>query len=130
MKATREGIWKVRLTKGVSVSSGVLYFPIHLLPKPKLKMQKHKISQAIQKGKVEDDPTDGIFVLCNFVFSTTRITALKIHRLERDGFTGEGSASVFASIKSMGMLLFASMKPGPSPYLTVLKCYKTAGSNQ
>lgn len=28
------------------------------------------------------------------------------------------------------MLLFASMKRGPSPYLTVLKCYKTAGSNQ
>ena len=93
-------------------------------------MQKRKISQAIQKGKAENNRTNGIFGLRNFVFSTTRISALKIHRLERGGFTGEGSASEFASIKSMGMLLFASMKTGPSPYLTVLKCYKTAGSNQ
>lgn len=107
-----------------------LSFPIHFLSKPKLKMQKTKISQAIQKGKAEDNLTDGIFVLCNLVFSTTRISALKIHRLERDGFTGEGSASGFASIKSMGMLIFASVKRGPSPYLNVLKYYKTAGSNQ
>lgn len=56
-----------------------------------------------------------------FVFSTTRISAVTVHRLQRDGFTGEGSASGFASVKSMGMLLFASMTRGPSPYLTVLK---------
>lgn len=30
----------------------------------------------------------------------------------------------------MGMLLFASLKTGRSPYLPVLKFYKTAGSNQ
>lgn len=113
----------------MSVSSGDLSFPVQFLPKP-LKMKKPTISQATQKGKAKDNPTDGIFVLCNFVFSTTRISALKIHRLERDGFTGEGSASGFDSIKSMGMLLFASIKTGPSPYLSVLKCYKTAGSNQ
>lgn len=113
----------------MSVSSGDLSFPIPLLPKP-LEMKKPTVSQAIQKGKAEDNPTDGIFVLCNFVFSTTRISALKIHSLERDGFTGEGSASGFNSIKSMRMLLFASIKTGPSPYLSVLKCYKTAGSTQ
>lgn len=99
----------------MSVSSGDLSFPIQFLLKPKLKMKKPTISRAIQKGKAEDNPTDGIFVLCNFMFSTTRISALKIHRLERDGFTGEGSASGFDSIKSMGMLLFASVKTGLSP---------------
>lgn len=67
------------------------------------------------------------YLFCaTFVFSTTRISALTVHRLQRDGFTGEGSASGFASVKSMGMLLFAAVKRGTSPYLTVLKCYKTA----
>lgn len=62
------------------------------------------------------------YLFCaTFVFSTTRISAVAVHRLQRDGFTGEGSASGFASVKSMGMLLFASMTRGPSPYLTVLK---------
>lgn len=43
----------------------------------------------------EDNPTDrlettdAVLVLCNFVFSTTGISALKIYTLERDGFTGE-----------------------------------------
>lgn len=91
MKATREGIWEVRLTNGVSVSSGDLSFPIHFLPKPKLKRRNPKLLRLYRKEKAEDSPTDGIFVLCNFVFSTTRITALKIHRLERDSFT-EGSS--------------------------------------
>lgn len=50
----------------MSLPNGDLCFPIHFLPKPKINMQKPKISQAIQKGKVEDNPTDGIFVLCNF----------------------------------------------------------------
>lgn len=38
------------------------------------------------------------YLFCaTFVFSTTRISALTVHRLQRDGFTGEGSASGFAS---------------------------------
>lgn len=42
-------------------------------------MQKLKICQAIQKGKAQDNNlTDGIFALCNFVVSTTRINALKV----------------------------------------------------
>lgn len=62
------------------------------------------------------------YLFCaTFVFSTTRISAVTVHRLQRDGFTGEGSASGFASVKSMGMLPFASVKRGPSPYLTVFK---------
>lgn len=71
------------------------------------------------------------YLFCaTFVFSTTRISALTIHRLQRDGFTEEVRASGFASVKSMGMLLFASMKGGPSPYLTVLKMLQKADFNQ
>lgn len=63
-----------------------------------------------------------VYLFCaTFVFGTTRISALTIQRLQRDGITEEGRASGFASVKSMGMLLFASMKRGPSPYPTVLK---------
>lgn len=55
---------------------------------------------------------------------------LKTPRLERCGLPGGASAPGFASVKTMGMLLFASMGRGPSPHLTVLKCHEAAGSNR
>lgn len=65
MKATGEEIREVRLRKHVSSHCRPM-FSDSLSPKAQDIYAETKASQAIQKEKVEDNPTDGIFVLCNF----------------------------------------------------------------
>lgn len=120
MKATGEEVREVRLRKGGSSHWGPM-FSDSLSPKAQDIYTETQYISGYTERKGKRMITQMAYLFCaTFVFSTTRINALTVHRLQRDDFT-EGSASGFASVKSMAMLLFASMKKGPNPYPTVLK---------